>query len=134
MRLNSLTNSEWFFLRNLFRNKFMNILTILIRNLIKMVIGSILARFFGNIITLVIGYIFTLIIGDLVTFLVGFLDGSVIWIENIVYSFNWEKTLLWTNKKFVYWIFINKLFWYYPKITYKNIVQKDMNKFTFLQI
>jgi len=77
--LNSLTNSEWFFLRNLFRNKLMNILTILIRNLIKMVIGSILARFLGNIITLVIRYIFTLIIGDLVTFLVGFLDGSVFW-------------------------------------------------------
>ena len=75
--LNPLTNSEWFFLRNLFRHKLMNILTILIRNLIKMVIGMILARFLGNIITLVIGYIITLIIGDLVAFLVGFLNGSV---------------------------------------------------------
>merc|ERR1712008_10845 len=75
--LNPLTNSEWFFLRNLFRHKLMNILTILIRNLIKMVALMTLARFFGNIITLVIGYIITLIIGDLVTFLVGFLDGSV---------------------------------------------------------
>ena len=43
--------------------------------------------------------------------------------------FNWEKNLFWTNKKFVYLIFINKLLWYHPKIMYKNIVQKDMNKF-----
>ena len=53
----------------------------------------------------------------------------IIWDENIVYFFNWEKTLLWTNKKFIYLIFINKLLWYHPKITYENIVQKDMHKF-----
>ena len=40
-----------------------------------------------------------------------------------------KKKLFWTNKKFVYLIFINKLSWYHPKITYENIVQKDMNKF-----
>ena len=40
-----------------------------------------------------------------------------------------EKNLFWTNKKFVYLIFINKLSWYHPKIMYENIVQKDMNKF-----
>ena len=39
------------------------------------------------------------------------------------------KYQFWTNKKFVYLIFIDKLLWYHPKITYKNIVQKDMNKF-----
>ena len=37
--------------------------------------------------------------------------------------------IFWTNKKFVYLIFINKLSWYHSKITYENIVQKDMNKF-----
>ena len=56
-------------------------------------------------------------------------DITIIWDENIVYFFNWEKNLFWTNKKFVYLIFINKLSWYHPKITYENIVQKDMNKF-----
>ena len=40
-----------------------------------------------------------------------------------------EKNLFWTNKKFVYLIFINKLLWYHPKIMYENIVQQDMNKF-----
>ena len=40
-----------------------------------------------------------------------------------------KKNLFLTNKKFVYLISINKLFWYHPKITYENIVQKDMNKF-----
>ena len=40
-----------------------------------------------------------------------------------------KKNLFCTNKKFVYLIFINKLLWYHPKITYKNIIQKDMNKF-----
>ena len=40
-----------------------------------------------------------------------------------------KKNLFWTNKKFVYLIFINKLSWYHPKIMYENIVQKDMNKF-----
>ena len=29
-----------------------------------------------------------------------------------------RKKLFWTNKKFVYWIFINKLSWYHPKIKY----------------
>ena len=53
----------------------------------------------------------------------------IIWDENIVYFFNWEKNLFWTNKKFVCLIFINKLSWYHPKIAYENIVQKDMNKF-----
>ena len=47
--------------------------------------------------------------------------------------FNWEKKLFWTNKKFVYLIFINKLWWYHPKITYENIVLKDMNKFQVLE-
>ena len=48
----------------------------------------------------------------------------------ILFTFLTEKkTLFWTNKKFVYLIFINKLSWYHPKITYKNILQKDMNKF-----
>ena len=37
--------------------------------------------------------------------------------------------MFFTNKKFVYRIFINKFLWYHPKIIYKNIVQKDMNKF-----
>ena len=36
-----------------------------------------------------------------------------------------KKTLFWTNNKFVYLIFINKLLWYHPKITYENIVQKE---------
>ena len=36
-------------------------------------------------------------------------DITIIWEENIVYFFNWEKNLFWTNKKFVYLIFINKL-------------------------
>ena len=49
--------------------------------------------------------------------------------ESIVYFFNWEKNLFQTNKKFVYLIFINKLSWYHPKITFENIVQKEMNKF-----
>ena len=40
-----------------------------------------------------------------------------------------KKNLFWTNKEFVYLIFINKLSWYYPKIKYKNIEQKVMNKF-----
>ena len=54
---------------------------------------------------------------------------TIIWNENIVYFFNWEKkNLFLTNKAFLYLIFINKL-WYHPKITYENIVQKDMNKF-----
>ena len=56
-------------------------------------------------------------------------DIIIIWDENIVYFFNWEKNMFGTNKKFVYLIFINKLSWYHPKITYENIVQKDMNKF-----
>ena len=55
-------------------------------------------------------------------------DITIIWDENIVYFFNWEKTLFWTNTKFVYVIFINKLPWYHPKIMYENIVQKEMNK------
>ena len=54
----------------------------------------------------------------------------MIWNENIVYLFNWEKNLFWTNKLFVYLIFINKLLWYRPKIMYENIVQKDMNVFS----
>ena len=56
-------------------------------------------------------------------------DIMMIWNENIVYLFNWEKNLFWTNKLFVYLIFINKLLWYRPKIMYQNIVQKDMNVF-----
>ena len=59
-------------------------------------------------------------------------DITIIWDENIVYFFNWEKKLFWTNKKFVYLIFVNKLLWYHPKITYKNIIQKDMNRFIVL--
>ena len=48
----------------------------------------------------------------------------------ILLTFLTEKnTLFWTNKKFVHLIFINKLSWYHPKITYENVVQKDMNKF-----
>ena len=43
--------------------------------------------------------------------------------------FNWEKNLFWTKKKIAYLIFINKLWWYHPKIMFENIVQKDMNKF-----
>jgi hypothetical protein len=58
----------------------------------------------------------------------------IIWDENIVYFLNWEKTKLFlTNTKFVYLIFINKLWWYLPKIMYENIVQKDMNKFQIYQ-
>ena len=53
----------------------------------------------------------------------------IIWDEIIVDVFNWEKNLFWTNKLFVYLIFINKLLWYRPKIMYENIIQKDMNKF-----
>ena len=37
--------------------------------------------------------------------------------------------MFWTNKKFAYLIFINKLTWYHPKLMYKNIVQKNMKKF-----
>ena len=55
-------------------------------------------------------------------------DITIIWYENIVYFHNWEKKMLWINKKFVYLIFINKLSWHHPKIMYENIVQKDMNK------
>ena len=48
----------------------------------------------------------------------------------ILFTFLTEKkNLFWTNKKFVYLIFINKLSWYHPKIMYENIVQKDLNKF-----
>ena len=48
----------------------------------------------------------------------------------ILFTFLTEKkNLFWTNKKFVYLIFINKLSWYHPKITYENIVQKNMDKF-----
>ena len=48
----------------------------------------------------------------------------------ILFTFLTEKKkLFWTNKKFVYLIFTSKLSWYHPKIKYKNIVQKDMNKF-----
>ena len=39
-----------------------------------------------------------------------------------------KKNMFWTNK-FVYLIFINKLSYCHPKIMYKKIVQKDMNKF-----
>ena len=55
-------------------------------------------------------------------------DITIIWDENIVYFLHEKKKLFWTNKKFGYSIFINKLLWHHPKITYKNIVQKDMNK------
>jgi hypothetical protein len=48
----------------------------------------------------------------------------------ILYTFLTEKKkLFWINKKFVYLIFINKLWWYHPKITHENIIKKDMNKF-----
>ena len=41
-----------------------------------------------------------------------------------------KRNMFFTNKNwFVYRIFINKFLWYHPKIIYKNIVQKDMNKF-----
>ena len=52
-------------------------------------------------------------------------DITIIWDENIIYYFNWKKNLFLTNKKFIYLFFINKLSWYHPEITYKNIVQKD---------
>ena len=41
--------------------------------------------------------------------------------------FNQEKTFFGPKRSL-----INKLSWYYPKITYKNIVPKDMNKFIVL--
>ena len=44
---------------------------------------------------------------------------TIIWDENIVYFFEWEKKN-WTNNTFVYLIFINKLSWYHPKISYKK--------------
>ena len=48
----------------------------------------------------------------------------------IVFTFLTEKkNLFWSNKKFVYLIFINKLLWYHPKITYENILQKDRKEF-----
>ena len=56
-------------------------------------------------------------------------DITIIWDENIVYLFNWEKNLFWTKEKFIYIIFMNKLWWYHSKRTYENIVQKEMNKF-----
>ena len=56
-------------------------------------------------------------------------DITIICDENIVYFLTEKKKLLWTNKKFVYLIFINKLSLYHPKITYGNIVQNDMKKF-----
>ena len=37
--------------------------------------------------------------------------------------------MFWTNKKFVYLIFIKKLSLYHPKMNYENIIKKDMNKF-----
>ena len=43
--------------------------------------------------------------------------------------FNWEKTCFWTNKKFVYLIFINKLWWYNPKITYKISYKRTWTSF-----
>ena len=54
----------------------------------------------------------------------------------ILFTFLTEKkNLLWTNTKFVYLIFINKLSWYHPKITYENIiVQKDINRFFYTYI
>ena len=42
-------------------------------------------------------------------------DIRIIWDENIVFYFNWEKNLCWTNKKFVYLIVIIKSSWYHPK-------------------
>ena len=36
-------------------------------------------------------------------------DITIIWDENIVYFFNCEKNLFWTNNKFVYLIFNSKL-------------------------
>ena len=52
-------------------------------------------------------------------------DITIIW-DKILFSFLTEKkNLFWTNKKFVYLIFINKIM----MISTKNIVQKDMNKF-----
>ena len=35
-----------------------------------------------------------------------------------------EKNLFWTNKKFVYLIFIKKLSLYHPKMNYENIIKK----------
>ena len=35
-------------------------------------------------------------------------DITIIWDENIVYFYNREKKLFWTNKKFVYLIFMSK--------------------------
>ena len=54
---------------------------------------------------------------------------TMIWDENLVYFLTEKKKLYWTNKKFVYLTFINKLSWYHPKVAFENIVQKDMNKF-----
>ena len=56
-------------------------------------------------------------------------DIKIIWNENMIYFFNWEKNIFWTNKIFFYLIFINKLWWYHPQIMYENFVQEDMNKF-----
>jgi hypothetical protein len=45
-----------------------------------------------------------------------------------------KKKLFWTNKKFLYLIFINKLPWYHSEIKYENIVQKDMNNFFIVKL
>ena len=49
-------------------------------------------------------------------------DITIIWDEYIVY-FLTEKNLFWSNKKFVYLIYINKLSGYH-KITYENILKR----------
>ena len=79
-------------LRKLF---YCNFLNLGFENLFISLLYNIFVRYFGRIIT-------------------------IIWDENVVYFFNWEKNQFWTNKKFVYLIFINKLSWYHPKITYKR--------------
>ena len=55
-------------------------------------------------------------------------DVIIIWDENIVYE---KKNLLMTNKKFFLLNFLATNYRDHPKITYENIVQKDMKKFHF---
>ena len=60
-------------------------------------------------------------------------DIPIIWNENIVCFLNEKKKLFWTNKKFVYLIFINVM------ISSKNNVQKYRSKgheqvFSYLEV
>ena len=40
----------------------------------------------------------------------------------------WPKTVFFSQLE-IKWYFHPKLLWYHPKTTYKNILQRDMNKF-----